>query len=425
MLLLLWLLQARASLTIDTQFVIDTYKKQPQYLSAEKKHDVGIERLSQTKSIFTPNIDLIGSYSHLKTTGILTRHQKVDTYGAYLSATQDVFKSGGLLGQYKKSKIENKITDSNIFIEHQQNIKKLLNLYYDLLSTTKQKSALLESEKIQKEYLQITQRKAKQGNARAYELSQAKSEYLSFQSRLQQIEQDIYSLQQALKLELGIPTDTDLQLEDRADDWAELVGPLIQKSLESYIDLALLQRSESTNSLNNLNLLSTDRTLALSADLPSIGLSASYGYENQDKESLIRDESNYYSIGVNVKIPLFSGLSSLGKRREYAARTFIVEKESLQTYIDIKKEVTLAYSNLKTTLQILESTKDWLETAILAHKQANKSFKVGSIDTSQLLQIQQNKETAELRYAQIKMELAKKYIEFHYSIGESLLALKL
>jgi outer membrane protein len=176
---------------------------------------------------------------------------------------------------------------------------------------------------------------------------------------------------------------------------------------------------------SSIKLIAEQRRVDLSQDLPSLSLSANYGYENTDYESLTKDTSDYYNIGLSLKIPLFSGLSSLGKRREYAAKNIVAEKESLLAETDIKKEVIAAYTSLNTSLAILKSNQEWLTEANRAYKFASKSFSVGSIDTAQLLQIQQSKENAELSYVQTKMELYKKFIEFQYSVGENLLNLRL
>jgi outer membrane protein TolC len=234
--LLLFVVNVAIASTINTNAVIDLYIKSPKYVALEQEKQVSSSQLSQAKSVFSPRISAIGSYSYLKSSSPLLGNTDTEVYNTYLNATQELFRSGGIIAEYKGAKYTDSIEQWEIFSKHQKNLKQILFLFYDYLSSQQQQLALQESEKIQKEFLRLTERKAKQGNARAYELSQAKADYLSFQSRLLTIEQQILSQKESLKLELQLVSTENFEFSESSDE--------IIKKAEQVSKLALEDKNE-------------------------------------------------------------------------------------------------------------------------------------------------------------------------------------
>ncbi|MEE6250156.1 MAG: TolC family protein, partial [Bdellovibrionota bacterium] len=141
-----------------------------------------------------------------------------------------------------------------------------------------------------------------------------------------------------------------------------------------------------------------NQKIDLGEDNPSIAISASEGYQATESSGLF-DESNRSSqIVLSASLPLFSGLSSIYKKRAHSKSIAILERQIQEK----KRIVALHYEQMQEELNqkktLLKSYERWKSFAKKSLLEAQKSYRIGRINFLQLSQVQQSLDNAESSY---------------------------
>jgi len=161
-------------------------------------------------------------------------------------------------------------------------------------------------------------------------------------------------------------------------------------------------------------------TQEYSSYLPQLLFSYKYGYSSQGRSDFFDEDSRDSSWGVSLKIPLFSGLSSVYERKIQTGRVFVEEKKLRNQTLFLRSQVKEKHENLKEASLVLKENKKWMAAARKAHRDAEKHFRNGRISTFQMVQVQGLKQRAILSYLQSLENLYQRLMEFQVTLGYKL-----
>ena len=149
-------------------------------------------------------------------------------------------------------------------------------------------------------------------------------------------------------------------------------------SLEQSIDQALKNRPEPQQQLAQRNIQQQERRIALSAQGPQIGLSATYkpnlslsGNDNSNSQQN-QDFTDQYALVAEVSLSLFDGGAARAKARQAKAKEEIAEANFADQRNQIRLEVERAHSQL-------QSNSENIETATAALKQAQEALELATL----------------------------------------------
>ena len=136
------------------------------------------------------------------------------------------------------------------------------------------------------------------------------------------------------------------------------------KALENNPDLQIarlnVERQEYQNELNLVN------------DKPSLSLNGSMGYISPDRPHLFNQSSEAYSVGFNLTIPLFSGLSSIQQRRINSETSTQIQKDQQNSQLQVRQNLAVAMTTLTRNFEQLKLTRSAAESARKAMDEAIK-----------------------------------------------------
>jgi outer membrane protein len=158
----------------------------------------------------------------------------------------------------------------------------------------------------------------------------------------------------------------------------------------------------------------------LAPDLPALSAIATYGTQAIHREDMFENSSEFYTYGLQLTIPLFSGLSSVGKRREVRERTFQAEKSYEIEKRNAQVLIALAQTNLKKAYQQYQDLKDVSTRSQRALDLATRSYKQGTTTSQDVVTFQRSRYEAEKVLIQNQYAYLRALIELQELLGVDL-----
>jgi outer membrane protein TolC len=184
-----------------------------------------------------------------------------------------------------------------------------------------------------------------------------------------------------LKINLGIPLDSELILTDKLESLAQ-----------QNLDLAIQSEADKSdfNAKSNINYVisenfvaqkSLELKLAKSKALPSLAAGVNFGYNAFGNEFNFFNSNqryfNYSNLGINLNVPIFSSFARSAKTQQAKIE---LEKAKLDL-IDAEEKLKLGYQNAKSDYEFsisqYNNSKENLKLAERIEKKQQIKFKEG------------------------------------------------
>ena len=281
---------------------------------------------------------------------------------AGLSLTQNLFDESIFVG-LKAAKSSREFYQINEQLTEEQVIERVANAYYQVY-VQRQKLIVIDTTfKITSKVKEIIKVQFDNGLAKKIDLNRILVKLSNITTQRQQIDNAIKLQENALKFYMGMPMETKINFPTTTFE----VSP---QALSEAPNTA--NRSEYLLLKKNEQLLDYQKKSIIAGYYPTLSLNGNYNFIGQGKKlplgALPSDGvywTNFSSIGLNLKVPLFTGFGTRAKVRQ----ADIELKKIKEDLNDTKLSLDMAYENAK--LQIdnsLETIKSQKENATLAQE---------------------------------------------------------
>jgi outer membrane protein TolC len=237
------------------------------------------------------------------------------------------------------------------------------------------------------------------------------------QSRLQlrKTQGDAGKFKGALCNAVGLAVNAPLEID--AQDSAPPTQT-IQQSVERYLSQAKLSRPDLAAAEAQARAAHASISAADGLGLPSLALSMSGGkiYNNYPDNGFDNGSSNA-SIGINLQIPIFSGLKNSYTRRQAQARAEQLDASRDRIALQIELEVWQAYFDLQTATATIESANAFLRSAHQANEVAQARYQAGVGNLPVLLTAQSTEATARMEVIQANMNWYASLSHLNNAVG--------
>ncbi len=294
--------------------------------------------------IYNPDIQAsfldAGSFGGQPGTVIKAKLGQAWTSTAGLSLTQTLFDQSVFTG-LKAAKSTKEFYQINNQLTEEQVIERVANAYYQVYV---QRQNLIVIDSTLNNTLKIktiVKTQFENGLAKKIDLDRILVKLSNISTQRQQILNAVMLQENALKFYIGMPIEAKINIPNTAFE----VSPQVLSetpNTTNRTDYLLLKKNE--------ELLQYQKKSILAGYYPTLSLSGNYNFLGQGKKmplgSLPSDGvywSNYSSIGLNLKIPIFTGFGTRAKVRQ-AENSLLSIKEDLK---DTKLALDLAYENAK------------------------------------------------------------------------------
>lgn len=343
---------------------------------------IGEANLGAAKSEYFPNINMgagIGKNTNKKQG---RHHVENDPYNINLGLSLLLYDFGGRTARVDSFRYYLANAGFNYNSALQDLILGVHTQYFKLLGAKEDLKSAKANEAMYKKAYDEASRKYEVGLAALNDKLQTQTSYEQSKLQVLQMQNAVKQYQGELATILNLPPETTFRLKQPPKD-RDLTALGKKDTLEKMIEAATKERDEIKAQEMALNAANSSLRELRASRYGSFSLAAESGYNNSWKGSRSYNRDN--SIGLNYKIPLFTGFNTSYKisAAKYKREQERLNLENLRN--QIKNEVWSSYHNYQTAMKSYEVSKKVLKSAEENERVAFRSYEVGSTDIINLL----------------------------------------
>jgi outer membrane protein TolC len=248
--------------------------------------------------------------------------------------------------------------------------------------------------------------KAKEEAQTATELDRlrAESEYLAVLPDNLQAEADHQRAIEVLDGQLGLDPRTPLRLADLgAPDLRPPEAPGVRSEISDFLKQEEMYRA-------NAKIITSDLR-------PKLDFNASYGFTTTTSSDQFHQPYDTWKVDVTLKVPLFDGLRTSGKRAQNAAQLEQVRQLRLDKERSIAVERRSAERDLQKALAYREAARKAHDAGLEALRVSHESFDQGLITSLDLLQTERTERQQESQRRRAELNVWSALLDYRRSLG--------
>ncbi|MGC4127955.1 MAG: TolC family protein [Bergeyella sp.] len=300
----------------------------------------------------------------------------------------------------------------NAQLTNEQLIENVATAYYQVFVQEENLKTIKASYTNTEKVRNIIKSLVDNGLAKSIDLDRTNVQLTNLGSSRQQLINAVELSKNALKFYMGIPVDTQIELEEKN---IEPNYALIESSinLEDRSELKVLNKQKE---LLMYNKKATEAFL-----YPTVGLQGNYGwYGTGEKFPWVNGSKNgvnwsdFASIALNINIPIFSGGATKAKIEQAQIDIESIEQDIENTKSGLDLDYKNAVSNIENSLITLQSMKENVKLAEKVQTNTQHNYQYGLAPLTEVLdaenaltQAKQNYANALLDYKQAEIKLIK------------------
>lgn len=392
----------------------------PEVKQAEADYKIAREDYSQTESQIFPVLQLRASalnrklvLSNFGQTGFTRQNQ----YSAALELSQPLYVGGAITSGLSSAKLGQDLARQKLFVQKQEYLNTLISTYYEYAESVERLKQAEINRDFLKNYAQIAKQYASIGRTKSIDRLQAEANLASSESSVLENESLAETSRNKLVEVIGAQEEQDNEFKVVSKLSIQPIEPM---SLKEALDKSLANNPEILQAQIELKRQEYLNDLNLIEDRPRLTLDGSYGYVSPNRDEWFVEERNNYSVGLNLVIPLFSGLSSFSKKRENAELLFQKEKELELTRASLRESLSTALKTLDRDFKRIQSLKKAVELGRKAMDSALRDYRRGLVSSTDVVAIQNNRFQSEVNLLKVSASYMKQVLSLRKDLGVDL-----
>jgi outer membrane protein TolC len=315
--------------------------------------------------------------------------------GASLNLTQNLFdksvftalKAANTTREYYK--IVAGLTDEQV-------IEQVATQYYQIL-VQRQKLAVVDSNMaITTRVKNVIEGQYKNGLAKKIDLDRSQVDLSNLEAQHQQLANAVQLQENTLKFYMGIPIETPIEVPATVLD---SIHPQLA-AMDETPDVTKLTDYKALKKQEELLVLQKEATSA--AYYPSLSLSGNYGYQGLSNKFPVGSGSNWFdyaSVGLNLKVPLFTGFSTRSKVRQADMDIKKLQADIRNTELSLNLTYQNARTQLRNSIITLNNQKRNVALAEEVYTNTQNNYAQGLAPLTDLLDAENSLTTAQNNYS--------------------------
>ncbi|MDD2673631.1 TolC family protein [Flavobacterium petrolei] len=334
---------------------------------------------------------------------------------AGVSLTQAIFDQTVFTG-LKAAKSTREFYQINNQLSEEQVIERVANNYYQVYVQRQKLTVIDSTYKNTNKVKDIIKGQFDNGLAKKIDLDRILVKISNINTQRQQVLNAVQIQENALKFYMGMPIETQIEIPQTAFE----VGPQALSEIPNTTnrtEYLLLKKQE--------QLLFYQKKAVEASYYPTLSLNAGYNYIGQGPKMPIGGKpadgvywSDFSSIGLNLKVPIFTGFGTRAKVRQADIEIRTVQED----LVDTKLALDLAFANAKTQIDnSLTTINNQKENAQLAKEvldNTRNNYVQGLASLTDLLDAENALTEAQNNYTSAVLEYKLAEIQLIKSKGE-------
>lgn len=356
----------------------------PMIQKAHKKVEENAAQVSLVRSALIPNVSasLTGNHKKDATNSPAFRFGG-DPYNQYVFD----FKITEGVGFYTRDRFrmaerEQTLSQIDLELASRELYGKVISAFYKVILDQKNLETLNQTQTIERESLLTAQKRYKIGRGQLLDVLQVKTQLALLAPKIAQAQNQIQIDASTLANLLGSPEIPELQL---SGDLIIIPYPRLQRRIDQMphrfpeLEKVAIKQSQ----------LQSERNVTWAKNLPNLSAAFDLMSTSYTKNDLFNNSATSWSLGLQLSIPIFSGLSSIHEKRTYASRQTQLELEQQNVRNNLSLQQTQSAKNLLVAWQTISSAWDALNIADESLNEAKNNYQFVIIDFLQFLSVQQ------------------------------------
>jgi outer membrane protein len=335
------------------------------------------------------------------------------TTNAQVQVTYNLFDGLGNVYRYKKLQSGGELGTLEAREAVETTLMQVGSAFYGAASAYENLQIAQELLSISEERLERAKKRSAYGQARTIDVLAAQVDYHADRVTVTQAkflwDETRRGLNVLLNREIDYPFTIDTTVEFRENVDREHLKSMALANNAAY--LASQKRSVQS---------SYDLQIARAQFLPRLDFSGSYGYSRTAPHLDIgfNDADPTLRLGATLSFNLFNGFQTRIQNQNAKIQLKNKQLTVEQTRLNLEREVTSAYESYRTSLQVLDLEKKYVEAAALNFKRTRELYSLGQVTTTQFREAQLNLIRSRGNLATAKYEAKIKEIELLRLTGE-------
>ena len=335
-----------------------------------------------------------------------------NNYNVAIKASQPLYVGGAItagLGVVKKDK---QIREKDLEVVERDLSVQVIEAFYTVLLNQQLVALLNQTLAVEKESLATTQKYARIGRSQLLDVLQIKTQIALLYPQITSTENTMKNSAAQL---------TTLLHENQART-VKLQGDLKTVDFNGVMALVANRRElpEVIRSRLQISQFDDQKTVTLAPNYPSLALVGTIGRSANTQSDLLNDYSTQWSVGLQLTIPIFSGLSSIYQRAALNDQTTELEFGQQKLLDTVSFNQVQAERNLGTAKTVLDRSREAAELSDQSLNEARRDYRLQTISYLQFLTSEQNYLAAESAYIQAKYGYIDAVAKFFQTSGIAL-----
>ena len=336
-----------------------------------------------------------------------------EVYPAYsvgFKLDQPLFSGMSLPALLKDAKYESQLRGYDLQGGIRDISVQVVQAFYSLLLAQRQLASLNRNMAVSEDLLKLTQHRQTIGRNQLLDVLQIKTQIAQLLPQIETAKNSIKINAAALAILLGYTDGVEFSLPDVLVP--EDLGVLLDKDKTPQGPIPELEHAQYLR-----DQYEEKRTELMAQYYPSLDIIGTFGRQANDKDDLLSSDSNAWSIGLQLSVPITSIAAAVYQHRQMAstAASYEIEQAGLiatdkQAQVTNRANLVLAESNMAA----------YLEAYRLAGKslaEARRQYRLATIDYVQFLTTEQAFFTAEVAYETAKYTTINAGAQYCVSTG--------
>ncbi len=321
-------------------------------------------------------------------------------YNASLDLNYTLFDGLGRFYNYKRLKEQYNLTELQARETIENTLLQLFSVYYEVARLTENEQVLEETLRISKERVTRSTYQFEYGQNTKLNVLNAEVDVANDSINLLNTKQQLINT----KRDLNIIVDNELEIQFTVDTIVNFISRL---EIDSYLEKSIENNVTLLQNESNIRISDYDLKVSKSGYLPVIGLTGSYGWnENRNPPSAFfpGNIGDTYTLaaGVSLSWNLFDGGGTITRVKNAKIALDNQELAKIQVEQQVKRDIANALGNYENRLKVYEIQQQNVLTNQNNFERSRERFNLGQITSIEFRQAQIN-----LIQAQTNKTLAK------------------
>jgi len=382
------------SLDLDLAAALNRAKAEnPMLQAAKARVEERQGAITTARADALPQVNVVADYTRTRDVSLLTGGMAAtipnaealvmprNFFTTQASISQPLFYWGKLGTAVEVAKMGEKEAQYSYTTSELDTLHGVAGAYINVLVCQAELEVVQTRLKTAEQFLSDVKAKLEAQTATELDRLRAESEYLAVVPENLQADANYKRAMELLNGQLGLDPKTPLKLADLgAPDFKTPAG--VQRS-----ELAQYKQQEAMYQAN-------DRIIK--ADLrPKVDFSASCGYQANHTNDLFQTPYDTWKVNINMRVPLFDGLRTSGRRSQNRAQLEQVRQARMDKERSIAVEKSTAERELQKALAFFDAAKKAHDASMEALRNSRESFDQGLITSLDLLQAERTERQQE------------------------------